>query len=52
MKYKAPDMHQAYKRQKNYTNRLLQREKKIIFGLEPMVEELTPIPEYLNDSEN
>ena len=31
LKYKTPDLHRAYKRQKNYTNRLLKKEKKHYF---------------------
>ena len=32
IKYKAPDLQQAFKRQKNYTNRLLKKEKKRYFS--------------------
>ncbi len=32
MKYKTPDLHRAYKKQKNFTNRLLQKERKLFFS--------------------
>ena len=32
LKYKSPDLERAFKRQKNYTNRLLRKEKKRFFA--------------------